>query len=262
MDAVRSQAEPESAAEDARRRSESRVQEELAAVFQALPDGYFRLDADGRVLDHRPGVVGTRLLEGETLVGRALEEICPPEAAAEIRLAMEKVRRERELVRVEYTTPTREGVQNAANPLERQGVIAAMASPRAVSPTARPATLLYIEDNLANLTLVETILDGRPDVTLIPALQGRLGLDLACQHRPDLILLDLHLPDIPGDEVLARLRAQSATRDTPVIVISADATPRRIEQLRDAGVFAYLTKPLDVDEFLDTVDAALDQREA
>jgi PAS domain S-box-containing protein len=152
-------------------------------------------------------------------------------------------------------------LDGAASPLDRPATRAAIESPRRAPASARPATLLYIEDNLANLTLVETILDGRPDITLVPALQGRLGVDLARQHNPDLILLDLHLPDIPGDEVLARLRDDRATRRIPVVVISADATPRRIARLRQEGVFAYLTKPLDVDEFLDTVDAVLEQRE-
>jgi PAS domain S-box-containing protein len=152
-------------------------------------------------------------------------------------------------------------LEGAANPLHRLGVEAAAATPRAEARVARPATLLYIEDNLANLTLIETILAGRPEITLVPALQGRLGIDLACQHGPDLILLDLHLPDIPGDEVLARLREGRTTQGIPVVVISADATPGRIERLRGEGVAAYLTKPLDVDEFLDTVDAVLAQRE-
>ena len=123
---------------------------------------------------------------------------------------------------------------------------------------ARPArTVLYVEDNLANLDLVETILLDRPEISLIPALQGRLGLQLAREHRPDLILLDLHLPDLPGEMVLHELRADDRTRHIPVLVISADATTRRVDRLRSAGVRDYLTKPLDVDQFLTAVDAAL-----
>ena len=129
--------------------------------------------------------------------------------------------------------------------------------PRPERP-ARPArTLLYVEDNLANLDLVETILYDRPEIDLIPALQGRLGLQLAREHRPDLILLDLHLPDLSGEMVLHELRADDRTRHIPVLVISADATTRRVERLRSAGVRDYLTKPLDVDQFLAAVDAAL-----
>ncbi|HYR09396.1 MAG TPA: PAS domain S-box protein [Longimicrobium sp.] len=123
---------------------------------------------------------------------------------------------------------------------------------------ARPArTVLYVEDNLANLDLVETILYDRPEIDLIPALQGRLGLQLAREHRPDLILLDLHLPDISGEVVLHELRADERTRDIPVLVISADATTRRVERLREVGARDYLTKPIDVDQFLAAVDAAL-----
>jgi CheY-like chemotaxis protein len=123
---------------------------------------------------------------------------------------------------------------------------------------ARPArTILYVEDNLANLDLVETILNDRPEIDLIPALQGRLGLQLAREHRPDLILLDLHLPDLPGEKVLHELRADERTRDIPVLVISADAITHRMERLRAAGARDYLTKPIDVDRFLDAVDSAL-----
>lgn len=135
-------------------------------------------------------------------------------------------------------------------------------TPAEAPAAARRATLLYVEDNLANLSLVETILAARPEITLVPALQGQLGLDLAWQHRPDLILLDLHLPDLPGDEVLRRLREDPRTRATPVVVISADATRGRIERLREAGARDYLTKPLDVDQFLDVVDRLLGAREA
>jgi hypothetical protein len=127
-------------------------------------------------------------------------------------------------------------------------------------PAMRPAKLLYIEDNLANLSLVETLFATRPGLTLIPALQGQLGLDLAWEHEPDLILLDVHLPDMPGDEVLGRLRADARTARTPVIVISADAMPARSDRLLKRGAQAYLTKPLDVDIFLETVDRLLAER--
>jgi PAS domain S-box-containing protein len=120
-----------------------------------------------------------------------------------------------------------------------------------------PATLLYIEDNLANLSLVESILASHEEITLVPALQGRLGLDLAWEHQPDLVLLDLHLPDMSGEEVLKRLQADPRTRETPVIIISADATPGTVDRLRTAGANAYLTKPLDVDHFLATVERFL-----
>jgi PAS domain S-box-containing protein len=125
-----------------------------------------------------------------------------------------------------------------------------------------PATLLYIEDNLANLTLVETVLQARPKWRTIPALQGRLGIELALQHSPDLILLDIHLPDIPGDEVLRRLNADERTSKIPVVVISADATQSAAERLLASGVAAFLTKPLDIDEFVTTIERLLPDRTA
>ena len=118
-------------------------------------------------------------------------------------------------------------------------------------------TLLLIEDNLSNLALIERILQARPGVALLSAMQGGLGLELARQHLPDLILLDLHLPDIPGNEVLHRLRADPITRETPVVIVSADATRGRIKRLQEEGANAYLTKPLDVVQLLTLIDDAL-----
>jgi PAS domain S-box-containing protein len=127
-------------------------------------------------------------------------------------------------------------------------------APPADERAGRAASVLYIEDNLANLSLIETILLGRPEITLIPALQGQLGLDLAWEHDPDVILLDLHLPDVTGAEVLRRLRQDARTRATPVIVISADATSGQADRLIELGAQGYLTKPLDVDRFLAVLD--------
>ena len=121
-----------------------------------------------------------------------------------------------------------------------------------------PRTILYVEDNLANLNLVESILQSRPEIHLIPALKGRLGLQLAREHDPDLILLDLHLPDVHGEAVLQELSTDPRTRGIPVLVISADATPRQIERLRAFGVRDYLTKPIDVESFLAAVEEGLE----
>jgi PAS domain S-box-containing protein len=120
-----------------------------------------------------------------------------------------------------------------------------------------PATLLYVEDNLANLSLVETVLQSRPRWKTIPALQGQVGVELARQHKPDLILLDLHLPDIPGDEVLRRLRADERTAHIPVVVISADAMSSSSERMIARGAAAFLTKPLDIHEFVVTLERLL-----
>ena len=86
--------------------------------------------------------------------------------------------------------------------------------------------MLYVEDNLSNLRLIERILGQRPGVRLLSAMQGRLGWDLARQHLPDLIVLDLHLPDVRGEDVLRWLGDDPRTRGIPVVVLSADATPQ------------------------------------
>ena len=114
--------------------------------------------------------------------------------------------------------------------------------------------ILYIEDNLSNLTLIEQMLEERPEIELLTAMQGKLGLDLARQHSPDLILLDVHLPDLDGREVISELKSSDTTRDIPVVVISADATTRQIDRLVTAGADAYLTKPLDVVNFFQVLD--------
>ncbi|HET7738839.1 MAG TPA: ATP-binding protein [Tepidiformaceae bacterium] len=129
--------------------------------------------------------------------------------------------------------------------------------PRAARSEA--AVVLYIEDNLSNLTLVERILQTRPYVRLIPAMQGRIGLELAQQHSPALVLLDLHLPDISGDEVLRQLRLDPRTAHIPVVIASADATQRQVERLLAAGADRYLTKPLDVTLLLSVLDEFLAQ---
>jgi len=131
--------------------------------------------------------------------------------------------------------------------------------PTGADPSVRPSrTLLYIEDNLSNLRLVEHILARRPEVRLHAAMQGRLGLELIREHHPDLVLLDLNLPDISGAEVLSSMRDDVSTRDIPVVIISADATRHQIDRLMEAGARAYMTKPLDVRRFLEVVDESLE----
>ncbi len=121
-------------------------------------------------------------------------------------------------------------------------------------------TILLIEDNISNFQLIERIFDDLSDVQLVGAMQGGLGVELALLHRPDLILLDLNLPDIMGDEVLRRLQANPETRDIPVIILSADATPSQISLLLALGARQYLTKPLDVRDFLHTVKETIHAR--
>ena len=142
-------------------------------------------------------------------------------------------------------SPTRE--------LERARVTIALET----DPPGVRGTVLYIEDNLSNLRLVERIVTRRPGITLLSAMQGSRGLELAQAHRPDLIVLDLHLPDMPGQEVLAHLRADSGTREIPVVILSADATPSQVSRVLQQGAHAYLTKPLVVTQFLTLLDELL-----
>lgn len=118
-------------------------------------------------------------------------------------------------------------------------------------------TVLYIEDNESNLRLIERIMIHCPGVRLITAMHGQLGLELAELHTPDWILLDLHLPDLQGDEVLRRLRQNPRTRNIPVTVISADATRGQISKLLAMGARDYLTKPVDVRQLLQLLETTL-----
>ena len=134
------------------------------------------------------------------------------------------------------------------------GLDAAACAPAAPPPAAALRRILSVEDNLANSTLLEHIVGRRPAWTIAHAALGQLGLDLAQADPPDLILLDLHLPDMQGSEILQRLKAEPATRDVPVAILSADATAGQPERLTALGATAYLTKPLDVAVLLDLLD--------
>ena len=122
----------------------------------------------------------------------------------------------------------------------------------------RTATLvLYVEDGEANYALAREILGRRGDIELVRAENGTRGLELALVHRPEVILLDLDLPDIPGHEVLARLQADPRTRQVPIVVLSAQATRSQVQRLLGVGAREYLTKPLDERQFLTVIDAQL-----
>ncbi|HEX8551199.1 MAG TPA: ATP-binding protein [Abditibacteriaceae bacterium] len=123
-------------------------------------------------------------------------------------------------------------------------------------------SILYIEDNVPNLQLMEHIFEERPDWKLVTATDGGTGLEKARTLRPDAILLDVNLPDIQGDEVLEELQRDETTRDIPVIVVSAGATPASIARLRDAGATNYLTKPFNILELLHVIDAAISGAES
>jgi CheY-like chemotaxis protein/anti-sigma regulatory factor (Ser/Thr protein kinase) len=117
-----------------------------------------------------------------------------------------------------------------------------------VDLSAASMTILYIEDNAANIEVVARFLRPAANVVLRTAMTGEAGLQAAIHEPPDLILLDMHLPDIPGEDVLRHLQAEPATAAIPVAVLSAEAAPGIIRRMRGNGVVAYLTKPLDLAE--------------
>lgn len=118
-------------------------------------------------------------------------------------------------------------------------------------------TLLYIEDNPANLELVEQLIARRPELRLLGAADATLGIEFARSCQPEVILMDINLPGMSGLEAMQILRADPVTAHIPVIALSANAIPRDIEKALEAGFFNYLTKPIRVTQFMEAVDAAL-----
>lgn len=133
-----------------------------------------------------------------------------------------------------------------------------------VGDEAHEATtrLLYVEDNALNLQLMQHILAHRPGVQLLSAHSGAAGLEMAQADHPDLILLDVQLPDMAGNVVLDHLRSDRRTHDIPVVMLSADATPAQITRLLEQGAHDYLTKPIEVEKFLHVLDALLEEKTA
>lgn len=123
------------------------------------------------------------------------------------------------------------------------------------SLVGKKGLILYIEDNLSNIDLVAQILQNqRSDIELVTDTNGRKAVELAIEHKPDLILLDLNLPDVHGSKVLEQLLAEGKTKNIPVVIISADAMPQQLNKLLKAGAQNYLTKPLDIPDFLKMVN--------
>jgi CheY-like chemotaxis protein len=123
--------------------------------------------------------------------------------------------------------------------------------------SARVRTLLYVEDNPANMELVQQIIAKRPDLRLVTATNGADGVAIAREQHPDLILMDINLPGLSGLDALRMLKADALTVGIPVLAISANAMPSDIKGGLDAGFVRYLTKPIKVDEFMQVVDRAL-----
>jgi CheY-like chemotaxis protein len=125
-------------------------------------------------------------------------------------------------------------------------------------PSTTRRTLLYVEDNPANLMLVEQIIKDNTDVRMLSARNGNLGIALARAHRPDVILMDINLPGMSGIEALKILLKDPATQHIPVVALSANAMPRDIERGLEMGFYRYLTKPIKINEFMNALDEALE----
>ena len=134
----------------------------------------------------------------------------------------------------------------------RDEMIRALETPPPLS--SGPKTVLYVEDNLSNVRLIERIATRRPNINWMVAMQGRIAIDMAREHHPDLVLLDLHLPDISGEDVLLGLRADPRTADIPVVIVSADATTGRPNRLLAQGATGFLTKPFNIPRLLEVFD--------
>jgi len=137
-----------------------------------------------------------------------------------------------------------------------QGSLQSGGAPPRITLDSGQRTVLYVEDNAANLKLVEQVIGRQPGLQLLAAMTGWQGLEVARETRPDLILMDINLPDLNGFEVLETLRSNPLTAGIPVIALSANAMPLDIERALRAGFFRYLTKPIKLDEFLATMEEA------
>ncbi len=131
-------------------------------------------------------------------------------------------------------------------PATREATPATVSSP--------PITVLYIEDDVANVQLMERVLQRRPSIAMLTAMRGRIGLDIASREQPDVIMVDLHLPDIDGYQVVRLLRRNPTTATIPIVVVSAYASPARRAELLIEGVKEHLTKPIDIDHVLDVIE--------
>jgi signal transduction histidine kinase/CheY-like chemotaxis protein len=137
------------------------------------------------------------------------------------------------------------------------GVMETLIQPRASAGAPR-RTLLYVEDNPANMMLVEQLIARFPDIRLMTAVNGILGIELARSAQPQVILMDINLPGISGIKALKILREDATTAHIPVVALSANAMPRDIAKGLEAGFFRYLTKPIRVKEFMDTLNEAME----
>jgi CheY-like chemotaxis protein len=134
-----------------------------------------------------------------------------------------------------------------------EGKLPSKRRPPAPQGATNLRTVVHIEDNLTSQRLVERVIAFLPSVRVVSAAQGYHGLDLVRRYRPDAVLLDLHLPDLGGEEVLRRLKNDPSTADIPVVILSADTGRSSMRRLGDAGATNFLTKPIDADRLLNVV---------
>jgi CheY-like chemotaxis protein len=216
-------------------------QRELLAVF--LLDAPGRMERMGRALDS--GRLAAAADEAHSLYGAAATVALEGVAAGAERL-------ERELRAGADVEAARRRLETIAALV---GELAAEPPP-AVRAAAGGAerTVLHVEDNPVNATLIERALARRPGVRLLTAARADTGLHVARATRPDLILLDLNLPDASGGDLLRRLREEPVTRDVPVVVVSGHEPEGNGDVLRELGVREHLTKPIDVGRLLELVD--------
>jgi signal transduction histidine kinase len=159
---------------------------------------------------------------------------------------------------IELSVASADETACAAAPAAGPGAAPAVADAADAGEPARQHTVLYVEDNPANLKLVQEIVRFRPDLRLVSAPDGHFGLSLARSQRPDVILMDLNLPGLSGLEILAQLRREPETARIPAIAVSANAMPADIERALAAGFARYLTKPIDIGQFNEAIDAMLE----
>ena len=146
-------------------------------------------------------------------------------------------------------------VNAAAAPAARSAALPPVATP--LRADAQIHTLLYVEDNPANLMLVEDLVARLPNISLLSATDGQRGIEVARACLPDVILMDINLPGLSGIQAMRILAEDPATAHIPVIALSANAIPHDIENALKAGFFRYLTKPIKIGEFMETLDEAL-----
>ena len=156
---------------------------------------------------------------------------------------------------VEFPVSAAPAFADAPHGVTFSDAVAEVAAPLAPS---KQRTLLYVEDNPANMELVEQLIARRSDLKLLTAINGHLGIVMARALQPDLILMDINLPGLSGFGALKILRNDPSTASIPVIALSANAVPRDIERGMEAGFFRYLTKPIKVREFMDALDVTLE----